>query len=302
MAGQEPVSEGSIRRGQGRVAAAMLVPALLLIALFLVVPVGYAIWLSLTNKSLSGLQATNTHFIGLDNYRTLLSSGDFLRALARSTEFVILSAILGQFLLGLLAALLLTRTQVRAKGAFGAAILLPLVVPEVVASLAWANMFAPAGLGTLNRLLSTAGAGPVAWLQQFPMGAIVVVNIWRGIAFAMIMFQAAIEGIPTVLVEAAQMDGASARQVVRYITLPLIKGPVFLYLLLTTITTFSVFGLVYFLTQGGPDQKTELVSIFIYNRAFHFFEVGLGSAASVIMLAIVLVLGVTYVRISRVEI
>jgi len=134
------------------------------------------------------------------------------------------------------------------------------------------------------------------------MASIIVVNTWRGIAFAMIMFQAAIEGVSDDLIEAARIDGAGAWKVFRFITLPLIRGPIFLFLLLTTITTASVFGLVYFLTRGGPGSATELASVFIYKRSFAFFQLGLGSAASVIMLVVVLVLGVTYVRLAKVEV
>jgi multiple sugar transport system permease protein len=116
------------------------------------------------------------------------------------------------------------------------------------------------------------------------------------------MFQAALEGIPEDLLEAARIDGASGLQVLRYVTMPLIRGPVFLFLLLTTITTASVFGLVYFLTRGGPGKQTQVTAIYIYENSFRFFQLGLGSAASVIMLVVVLVLGVTYVRAARVEV
>jgi multiple sugar transport system permease protein len=163
-------------------------------------------------------------------------------------------------------------------------------------------MLAPGPLGTVNRGLEVVGITPLAWLQEHPMASIVVVNTWRGIAFAMIMFQAAIEGVSDDLIEAARIDGAGAWKVFRFITLPLIRGPVFLFLLLTTITTASVFGLVYFLTRGGPGSETELTSVFIYKRSFAFFQLGLGSAASVIMLVVVLVLGVTYVRLAKVEV
>jgi len=280
----------------------MLGPSLVLIGLFLVGPVGYAIWLSLTNKRLTGFGARTPRFVGLDNYRQLLESADFLHSLGLTGQFVFFSAIVGQFLLGMLAAVLLTRTALRGKGLIGSAILLPMVVPEVVASLAWASMLAPDSAGTVNRSLGVVGLGPVAWLQDHPMEALIVVNTWRGIAFAMIMFQAAIEGISEDLVEAARIDGAGAWKLFRYVTLPLIRGPVFLFLLLTTITTASVFGLVYFLTRGGPGGKTTLTSIYIYENSFAFFRLGLGSAASVILLAIVLVLGLTYVRLAKVEV
>lgn len=275
---------------------------MVLIGLFVVAPVGYAIWLSMTNKTLIGFGARTPQFIGMDNYRRLLSSADFLSSLGRSGSFIFFSAIVGQFVLGLLAALLLTRTAVRAKGLFGGAILIPMVVPEVVASLAWASMLAPGEFGTVNRSLGLVGVSPLAWLQEYPMGSIIIVNTWRGIAFAMIMFQAALEGIPDELIEAARIDGAAARQILRYVTLPLIRGPVFLFMLLTTITTAGVFGLIYFLTRGGPGERTQVTAIYIYENSFRFFQLGLGSAASVIMLAIVLVLGVTYVRLARVEI
>src|SRR5215207_5059507 len=290
----------SHRSGSTALVTLLLGPSLFLIALFLVGPVGYAIWLSLTNKRLIGFGAQTPEFIGLDNYRQLLSSTEFLHSLSLTGQFVFFSAIVGQFMLGMLAAVLLTKSTVRAKGLFGSAILLPMVVPEVVASLAWASMLAPDQSGTVNRGLEVVGFAPVAWLQEHPMEALIVVNTWRGIAFAMIMFQAAIEGISDDLIEAARIDGAGAWKVFHYITLPLIRGPVFLFLLLTTITTASVFGLIYFLTRGGPGGKTTMTSIYIYENSFAFFRLGLGSAASVILLAIVLVLGLTYVRLAKV--
>src|SRR5215217_4915196 len=112
--------------------ALMLGPSLVLIGLFLVGPVGYAIWLSLTNKRLTGFGARTPRFVGLDNYRQLLESADFLHSLGLTGQFVFFSAIVGQFLLGMLAAVLLTRTALRGKGLIGSAILLPMVVPEVV--------------------------------------------------------------------------------------------------------------------------------------------------------------------------
>lgn len=290
------------RRGSGGLVAALLAPSMVLIGLFVVAPVGYAVWLSLTNKRLTGFGARTPKFIGLENYRQLLTSADFLSSMGRTGQFIFFSAIVGQFLLGMLAAVLLTKSALRAKGLFGGAILLPMVVPEVVASLAWASMLAPGSLGTVNLGLGLVGITPLAWLQEHPMASIIVVNTWRGIAFAMIMFQAAIEGVSDDLIEAARIDGAGAAKVFRHVTLPLIRGPIFLFLLLTTITTASVFGLVYFLTRGGPGQQTELTSVYIYERSFAFFQLGLGSAASVIMLVVVLILGLTYVRLAKVEV
>ncbi|MFI5960097.1 carbohydrate ABC transporter permease [Cryptosporangium sp. NPDC051539] len=280
----------------------LLGPAALLIVVFILAPAVYGVYLSLTNTQLTGFAARDPHFVGLDNFTYLLSNADFLASLGRTGEFVLYSAIIGQTVLGMTAAVLLTRPWVRGKGLIGAAILLPMVVPEVVASLAWASVLSNNSAGTLNRLTGLFGADPTDWLQVVPLASVVVVNIWRGIAFAMIMFQAALEDVPGELIEAARMDGATAVQVFRFITLPLIRGPVFLYLLLTTISTIGAFGLVYFLTQGGPGGRTTITAIYIYQRALQFTQIGIGSAASMILLALVLVLGLTYVRLAKVEV
>ncbi|WP_216853209.1 carbohydrate ABC transporter permease [Phytoactinopolyspora halotolerans] len=280
----------------------LLGPSVVLIAVFVIAPAIYGVYLSLTNTQLTGFAARDPQFVGLDNYRNLLSSDEFLASLGHTGQFVFFSAIIGQTVLGMAAALLLRRTWLRGKGLFGAAILLPMVVPEVVASLTWASVLSPREDGTFNRLIGLFGGAAAAPLQESPMLSIIIVNIWRGIAFAMIMFQAALEDIPDELIEASRVDGAGAVQVFRYVTLPLIRGPVFLYLLLTTITTVGVFGLVYFLTQGGPGSATQLTSIYIFQHAFQYSQIGLGSAASVILLVILMVFGLTYVRLAKVDV
>ncbi|PJJ71050.1 multiple sugar transport system permease protein [Diaminobutyricimonas aerilata] len=280
----------------------LLGPSAVLIVLFIVLPAVYGIWLSLTNTQLTGFAARNPQFIGIDNYTYLLASADFLNSLGQTGTFLLFSAIIGQTVCGMIAAVLLSRPWIRGKGFFGAALLMPMVVPEVVASLTWASVLATSPEGTLNRLTGVFGGEPTAWLQTAPMLAIILVNIWRGLAFAMIMFQAALEDVPAELIEAARVDGASAVQVFRHVTLPLIRGPVFLYLLLTTISTVGVFGLVYFLTRGGPGGQTRIAAIYIYERALQFSQIGIGSAASIILLVIVIVLGVVYVRLAKVEV
>jgi len=269
------------RRPRGRVqsllVAAFLAPSMLLILIFVVAPVGWAIVLSFTNWRLTGPGAQHPQLIGLANYTRLATTPSFADAFGRTVIFTFLSAIVGQFLLGLGAALLLHRRDVRIKGLWSAAILLPLVVPETVAAFAWGSMLESSDLGTLNRVVGIAGVGPVAWLQDNPMAAIILVNIWRGIAFAMILFAAALEGVPSEVTEAAMVDGASPWQLLTRITLPLIRHAIVLYMLLTTIGTVTVFGLIYFLTRGGPGGATTTLSAYIYERAFRFFEIGLGS-------------------------
>jgi multiple sugar transport system permease protein len=290
------------RRSNLPLVALLLGPSALLIALFIVLPAVYSVWLSLTNTQLTGFAARDPKFVGLDNYAYLLTNADFLGSLGQTGTFLLFSALIGQTVLGMIAAIVLSRPWIRGKGFFGAAVLMPMVVPEVVAALTWASVLATSPEGTLNRLTAVFGEEPTAWLQTAPMLAIILVNIWRGVAFAMIMFQAALEDVPVELIEAARMDGAKAAQIFRHVTLPLIRGPVFLYLLLTTISTVGVFGLVYFLTRGGPGGQTRLAAIYIYERALQFSQIGIGSAASIILLVIVLVLGAVYIRLAKVEV
>ncbi|WP_369199789.1 carbohydrate ABC transporter permease [Streptomyces sp. PU-14G] len=291
------------RRRPERAALPLLLgPSVLLIAAFVIAPAAYGVYLGLTNTQLTGFAARDPQFVGLENFRNLLGSQDFLASLGRTGEFVFWSAIVGQTVLGMLAALLLRQKWLRGKGLFGALMLLPMVVPEVVASLTWASVLSSESDSTFNRLLGVFGSGAAAPLQEYPMASVILINVWRGIAFAMIMFQAALEDVPDELIEASRMDGASALQVFRHITLPLIRGPVFLYLLLTTITTVGVFGLVYFLTQGGPGQDTEITAIYIFQSAFKYSQIGLGSAASVILLILLTILGMTYARLAKVEV
>lgn len=289
-------------RRTGPLIVVLLGPAALLILVFIVAPAVYGMYLSFTNTQLTGFAARDPKFVGLDNYTYLLTNSDFLASLGHTGEFVLYSAIIGQTVLGMVAAILLSRPWVRGKGVVGAAILMPMIVPEVVASLTWASVLLNGPAGTLNKLTALFGATSTDWLQVLPLVSVIVVNIWRGIAFAMIMFQAALEDVPAELIEAARMDGARAVQVFRHVTLPLIRGPVFLYLLLTTISTVGVFGLVYFLTQGGPAGQTRISAIYIYERALQFSQIGIGSAASMILLAIVLVLGLVYTRLAKVEV
>jgi multiple sugar transport system permease protein len=282
--------------------AAFLSPALALVGLFTVWPAIWAVVQSFTNRALVGPGAVDTRYIGLENYRRLLSDHDFFASLLRSGEFVFVSAIVGQTLLGFLVAYLMaTRPQWRLRGTalLGAVFLLPLAVPETVAALAWASMSNGTPDGLVNRSLGVVGIGPVQWLQDHAMATLMVVNIWRGIPFAMVIFAAALASVARETLEASVIDGASAWQQLRGIILPLIRPQILLFLLLTTLTTFGIFGLVYFLTRGGPNGATTITSVYIYQQAFQFFQIGYGSAAGVIMLLILLVLGVGYVRLMR---
>jgi multiple sugar transport system permease protein len=279
-----------------------LTPALALLGVFTIWPAVWAIYQSFTNKALTGFEARSPHFVGLQNYTRLLGDPDFHSSMLRTFAFVLLSAVVGQTIFAFAIAYLMAerpRWRLGFTPLFAAVFLLPLAVPEAVAALLWASTANGTQEGLLNRGLGLVGVGPVQWLQAHAFETVTVVNIWRGIPFAMVLFAAAIESIPRTTLEAGLIDGASAWQQLRRVVLPILRPQILTFLMLTTITTFGIFGLVFFLTRGGPGNATEIIGIYIYQRAFQFFEIGLGSAAGVLLLVVLLVLGAYYVWLMR---
>ena len=279
-----------------------LTPALALLGVFTIWPAVWAIYQSFTNKALTGFEARSPHFVGLQNYTRLLGDPDFHSSMLRTFAFVLLSAVVGQTIFAFAIAYLMAdrpRWRLGFTPLFAAVFLLPLAVPEAVAALLWASTANGTQEGLLNRGLGLVGLGPVEWLQAHAFETVTVVNIWRGIPFAMVLFAAAIESIPRTTLEAGLIDGASAWQQLRRVVLPILRPQILTFLMLTTITTFGIFGLVFFLTRGGPGNATEIIGIYIYQRAFQFFEIGLGSAAGVLLLVVLLVLGAYYVWLMR---
>jgi multiple sugar transport system permease protein len=282
--------------------AAFLSPALALIGVFSVGPAVWAVVQSFTNRALTGLTAMNPSFVGFDNYERLLSDGDFYMSLMRTMVFVFFSAIVGQTVLAFAVAHLMVERphwKLRATPILAAIFVLPLAVPETVAALAWASMVNGTEFGLVNRIIEPLGAGPIQWLRDYAMETVTVVNVWRGLSFALVLFAAALEGVSRDVLEASMVDGATAWQQLRRVTIPILRPQILMFLLLTTITTFGIFGLVYFLTRGGPGNATEIIGIYVYEQAFQFFEIGYGSAAGIILLVILLALGLYYVRLMR---
>jgi multiple sugar transport system permease protein len=279
-----------------------LTPALVLLAGFTIWPAVWAIYQSFTNKALTGFEARSPRFVGLDNYVQLLGDPDFHASMLRTFAFVLLSAVIGQTIFAFLIAYLMAdrpRWRLGFTPLFAALFLLPLAVPEAVAALLWASTANGTPEGLLNRGLGLVGLGPVEWLQAHAFETVTVVNIWRGIPFAMVLFAAAIESIPRTVLEASLIDGASAWQQLRRVVVPVLRPQILTFLMLTTITTFGIFGLVFFLTRGGPGNVTEIIGIYIFQRAFQFFQIGLGSAAGVLLLLVLLALGAYYVWLMR---
>jgi multiple sugar transport system permease protein len=296
---RSPLVAGPLRRNAPYLAG--LSPAALLLALFFVGPSLWAFYTSFTNMALVGIDAARPRFVGTANYERLLSDPDFATVLLNSLTFVIGSALVGQFVLGLALALLIDHAERRGYRAATfayAAVLLAWVNPTVIAGFLWVAMY-DFFFGSLNVGLGAIGLGPVDWLGSFPMASVVIANTWRGTAFTMLIFLGALKTIPSDIYEAARVDGANAWRRFWDHTLPNLRPIAALTLLSITMSTFGTFILIQTLTNGGPGIRTETIALYAFHEAFRSYAIGYGSTIAVVMLALNLVFAVLYLRWSR---
>ncbi|WP_420111566.1 carbohydrate ABC transporter permease [Pseudactinotalea sp.] len=275
-------------------AGAFVAPALALIGLFLVFPALWTIYLGMTDYRLTGLQAVNPSFVGLDNYQRVLGDAAFWRSLRLTLVFVLLSGIIGQSLLGFAIAWALRRLTGWMKSVIETLVLAAWVIPASVSSFLWIALLDRRG-GTLNEILGTQGT---AWLIEHPMAAIIIFNIWVGTAFSMLLFSSALAAVPPSQLESARMAGAGGWQQLRDVVIPNIRGHILTNTLLITLWTFNTFT-PYMVTAGGPNGASEILAVYIYNTAIPGGQLGVGAAISLIMLLINLVIALGYLRVGR---
>lgn len=288
------------RRGSRLARILPLLPAILLLLAFMAGPIAYALYGSLTNKSMTGPRAANPQFIGLDNYAELFTSPDFWMSLWLTVVFVLASAVIGQNVLGMLLAVLLRSAVKPMRSIVGGLVVLAWVLPEIVAAFALYAFFSKDG--TLNVMLGWVGLGGTAWLYYFPMLAVILANIWRGTAFSMMVYNAALAEVPPELTEAAEIDGANAWRRFTRVTLPFIRRSISTNLLLTTLQTLGVFTLIWVMTGGGPGIQSSTLPVLAYQEAFKFAQVGYGTAIAVVTLLIGAVFSIAYIKILKPEV
>ena len=295
-------------RGAGRRRSALLslsrstplIPALVLLVVFLVGPMAFALWGSLTNSALSGYRAAKPQLIGLDNYTALFADKDFWNALLLTLIFVFFSAIVGQNVLGLsLAVLARTGSKVLSR-IVSALVVAAWVMPEIVAAFALYAFFSSDG--TLNAALKAVGLSGVSWLIEYPMLAVILANVWRGTAFSMLVYSAALSEVPPETDEAAQLDGTNSVQRFFLITLPIIRRSIATNLMLTTLQTLGTFGLIWVMTSGGPGTRSSTLPVLAYQEAFKFAQVGYGTAIAAVTIVLGAVFAILYIKILKPEV
>ena len=276
----------------------MLWPALVLLAIFFIWPIIMALYYSFTNLALSGSAAGNLRFTGLANYSRMMKDADMLSSI-RATLLFLIGSVVGQTVLGFFMALLMKGKSTTFRRITGSCVLTGWVMPEVVAARCRYAFFYSKDSGTVNRIIGVFGAQPVAWLYKHALLSVTIANIWHGAAYSMMVFQAALDNVSADTEESAMLDGANRIQTLIHIYIPQVKSTIFSNTMLITLKTIGVFDLIFTMTGGGPGGKTQTLPVYMYLQAFKSFQLGYGSAISVVLLALGIMLSVLYTRVYK---
>lgn len=282
------------RRRHINPAYAFTLPAITLLALVLLVPLGDVFYLSVHTDASGG----NLTFAGLSNYRRFLDDPLFWNAVRNTSIFTVGSVVL-HLLLGMGAALLLNR-DIKGRTVFRVIALVPWMFSSVVVAVLWNWMYSPQ-FGVINDILDRLGihsAAEIAWLGDLDLAlpAVIFANAWRGFPFVMIMVLAGLQTIPREQYEAADVDGASGLAAFRYVTLPHLRFVIGIAVILDCIWTFRYFDLIQVMTRGGPASATEVLVTLVFRNSFEYFNFGYASAIAVVTFLILLGFTLVYVR------
>ncbi|PWH15431.1 MAG: sugar ABC transporter permease [Ardenticatenia bacterium] len=274
----------------------LLLPALLTLAFTVLYPLLRGIYLSFHSYSLVDL-VSGIQWVGLENFKTLLSSSAY-RSVWGTTLIFVAGSVGGQFVVGFLTALVLNQDLAQ-RNLFRGLLLMPWIVPTVVAALLWKWIFNQQ-YGIFNYVLHSLGliSSFKAWIgdPSLALFSVTLANIWKGFPFHMIVLLAALQTIPPDIIEAAIIDGTTAVQRFRYVVLPYLRYIIMIDLLISIIWTFQSFTTIWTMTEGGPVTATTTLAISIYRTAFQAFDIGMGAAIGTLWLVAMLVFSAVFVR------
>ena len=277
-----------------------LAPALLLIGVFFMLPVLAAFILSLTDFDIYAVaNLDNTRFLGLDNYIRLARSPDFWKALRNTMYFALVGGPL-TIALSLGAAMLLNNRLVRWRGFFRTAFFTPFVTTLVAVAIVWRYLYHPQ-YGLFNYALGMIGISPIDWLgdPRWAMPAIILMAAWKNFGYNMLIFIAGLQSIPDDLYEAANLDGASALQRFRHVTLPMLAPTLVFVAVITMIGYFQLFAEPYVMTRGGPLRSTTSIVLLMYEEGFRWWRMGYAAALAFVLFAIILLATWLQTRVRR---
>jgi multiple sugar transport system permease protein len=272
----------------------LIAPTLAVLLALSIYPLIYAVKVSLQTDTGAGVRWSLQNF-------TRLAADDFFRSALAHTIIYTIIALTFEFLLGLGLAVLLNRAM-RGRSLFRAALLVPMMLPPVVVGVVWRLMLNP-NFGAINGTLKGVGLNTEAltWTASptLAFASVIMVDIWQWTPFMFLILLAGLQAIPEEPYEAALIDGSSAWQTFRHITLPLLKPAILIALLLRTMDLLRVFDQIFILTEGGPGSATETVSLYIYRTAFRFSDFGYAAAMSFVLLILTNVISLLYIRLLQ---
>ena len=285
----------SIKAGS-RLAFFFVGPVQIVLTLIILIPILMTLVLSFENYTY-GKPAT---FVGIKNYLQIFADRNFKRALVNNIIFVNL-VVYGELILGFGLAVFFKRKLAFKKFSI-AIVMAPYAVSTVLGTMMWRFLLEP-DIGMLNGLLRALSLGQLEWTTKpiHTFAVLIFLSIWLNVPFTFLTLYNSLLGVPPDLFEAAKVDGASAGQVFRFITLPSIMPAILISLMFRYIFAFRTFDIVWILIQGGPFRSTELLSIYLYRQAFSYFNFGIASAVSWIMVLVTMLMGAYYFRVLYVR-
>ena len=271
------------------IAFLMALPLILLIAILVAYPAGYAVYLAMLNKSMS-------KFVGLGTFEFILKRQAFWDVVYQSCLFAI-SAVIFKAIIGFVVAHFVHNLPAQGQRKWRGMLLIPWVIPPAMSTLAWLWLFDPS-YSAFNWIFAQFGINAVPWLGEagWARFAVILVNIWAGAPFFMIMYLAALKSVPEQLYEAAAIDGANWWQKMWYVTLPMMRNIIAITALFSLIVTFANFDIVRVLTAGGPVDQTHVFATYAFNLGIQSNDIPLGACVSLFMLPILAVAAIFLLR------
>jgi sn-glycerol 3-phosphate transport system permease protein len=262
-----------------------LFPAFVFLALFTYYPIGFSAYLSLFRWNVLNPERV---FVGLQNYLALWQEPLFWLVL-RNNLFYALGTIPTTMALALFLAVLVNQKLGRVRSIYRVALFYPTMIPMVAAAMLWVWIFNP-GIGLFNYYSSFLGVPRIEWLydRHWALPAIMIMSIWKNFGYFMLIYLAALQGVPTDLYEAASIEGAGAWRRFWGITFPLLTPASLFVFVVAIISSFQVFDQVFVMTQGGPADQTNVLTFYIYQNAFRFWDIGMGATLTTIFICLLL--------------
>lgn len=275
-----------------------VIPAVLVVAVVMLYPLLYTLIMGFFNNTLF---MESPVFCGIEQYKKIFSDRVFLGSIT-STFVWTFGSVFFQFTLGFLMALVLHQSFVKGKAVLRILLMIPWVTPSIIGSAVWKWMY-NADYGIINYIFSSLGIieKNQTWLSnpKIAMWAVIAVNTWKMFPFILLMIEAALQSVSKDLKEASLIDGANTLDIFKNVTWPSISATCYSTILLMIIWTLNAFTFIYALTEGGPAHKTEVMSMYIYKKAFTEYDFGLASAASAVLFVISMIVSLVYLYLTR---